>query len=367
MKNISLRMLSIFLAVLALTIAGVSVYFGSQILESNILQFLGTDVLPPEFQQQLSDIIIGQGFITIVTFLVLAIIIVFLFEQFVVRPLDLLSKVIAQFGSGMKAADIPQPKGTPHEINHIFTTFGEMASHVEEAHLRDAEMSRVKSDFISTAAHQLRTPLTGIRWALEAMEKEDLEEGKMAVVKDALEKNKQLIQIVRTLLDVSAIESGRYNYKFAPTSLPQLIEETIEQLQEHATRQQVQVYFEVPKYSPDVKADKERLRWVLINLLENAIRYTPPKGTVTVSLEPTKDRVFVSVHDTGIGIADNERNNIFERFYRGKEAAKMQNGGNGLGLYIARNVVRDHGGDLDFKSNEAGIGTTFFFSIPTTP
>lgn len=357
-------MLSIFLAVLALTIAGVSVYFGSKILESNILQFLGTDVLPPEFQQQLTDIIVGQGFITITTFLVLAITIVFLFEQFVVRPLDLLSKVIAQFGSGMKAADIPQPKGAPHEINHIFTTFNEMASHVEKAHLRDAEMSRVKSDFISTAAHQLRTPLTGIRWALEAMQKEPLPEEKMAVVKDALEKNKQLIQIVRTLLDVSAIESGRYNYKFAPTELPQLIQETIEQLQEHAARQEVSVQFKEPEYSPDVKADRERLRWVLINLLENAIRYTPPKGAVTVSLEPAKDRVFVYVHDTGIGIADTERNNIFERFYRGKEAAKMQNGGNGLGLYIARNVVRDHGGDLNFKANEAGIGTTFFFSVP---
>jgi len=364
MKNISLRMLSILLAVLALIIAGVSVYFGSELLRENILGFLGTNTLPPQFEQQLTDIVVGQGIITIATFLVVAIFIVILLENMVIKPLKLLSTTIQQFGSGLHAVDIPDSKGAPHEIDHIFETFATMAKHVEEARSRDEEMSRIKSDFISTAAHQLRTPLTGIRWALEAMAKEPMDEGKKAVVADALEKNKQLIQIVRTLLDVSAIESGRYNYKFEPTSLPDLVTKTIEQLQEHATRQQVTVRYTPPKYSPDVKADKERLRWVLINLIENAIRYTPPKGSVTISLEPTRDRVFISVHDTGIGIPDHERHNIFERFYRGKEAAKMQNGGNGLGLYIARNVVRDHGGDLDFKSNEAGIGTTFFFSVP---
>tara|TARA_B100000745_G_C20152601_1_gene395113 strand:- start:1724 stop:2827 length:1104 start_codon:yes stop_codon:yes gene_type:complete len=364
MKNISLRMLSVILAVLALAIAGVSVYFGSELLRENILGFLGTNTLPPQFQQQLTDILVAQGIITVATFLIVAIIIVVILERMVVRPLNLLSAVIQQFGSGLHADDIPDPKGAPHEIDHIFETFTTMAKHVEEARARDEEMSRIKSDFISTAAHQLRTPLTGIRWALEAMAKEPMEEGKKAVVADALEKNKQLIQIVRTLLDVSAIESGRYNYKFEPTSLPELIGTTIEQLQEHATRQQVAVKFIPPEYVPDIKADKERLRWVLINLIENAIRYTPPKGSVTISLEPARGRVFIYVHDTGIGIPDNERNNIFERFYRGKAAAKMQNGGNGLGLYIARNVVRDHGGDLDFKANEAGIGTTFFFSVP---
>lgn len=364
MKPISLRMLSMLIAVLALAIAGASVWFGSELLKTNILEFLGTNTLPPQFQQQLTDIIVAQGIITFVTFLFVAILVVLLLEQMVVKPLNLLSQVIQQFGSGMQANDIPDPKGAPHEIDHIFETFTSMAKRVEESRARDEEMSRIKSDFISTAAHQLRTPLTGIRWALEAMAKEPMDEGKKAVVADALEKNKQLIQIVRTLLDVSAIESGRYNYKFEPVALPELIHNTIEQLHEHAVRQQVTVRLEAPEFVPNIKADKERLRWVLINLIENGIRYTPKNGAVTVTLEPARGRVFVYVHDTGIGIPDTERNNIFERFYRGKEAAKMQNGGNGLGLYIARNVVRDHGGDLDFKSNVDGVGTTFFFSIP---
>ena len=364
MRYISLRMLSVLLAVLAIVIAGVSVFIGSRTLEGNILAFLGTNTLPPEFEQQLMDIIVAQGLITLITFLFLALIVVILLERMVVRPLNMLSAVIGQFGTGMKAADIPDPKGAPHEISHIFETFSDMARHIEEARKRDEEMSQVKSDFISTAAHQLRTPLTGIRWALEAMEKEPLDEGKKAVIQDALEKNKQLIQIVRTLLDVSAIESGRYNYEFSPTSLPELIGKTIEQLDEHASRQNVTVRFTEPEHVPDVRADEERLRWVLINLIENAIRYTPPDGTVTISVEPVRGRVFVYIHDTGIGIPDSERHNIFERFYRGKEAAKMQNAGSGLGLYIARNVVRDHGGDLDFTSNTEGIGTTFFFSVP---
>ena len=364
MKNISLRMLSVFLAVLSLVIAGVSVFFASELLRGDILGFLGTNTLPPEFEKQLTDIIVGQAIITIATFLIVAIAIVVILDRMVIKPLNLLSNVIQQFGSGLHSSDIPDPESAPHEISHIFETFSTMAKHVEEVRARDEEMSRIKSDFISTAAHQLRTPLTGIRWALEAMIKEPLAEDKKVVLADALEKNKQLIQIVRTLLDVSAIESGKYNYKFEPVSLPALITKTIEQLQEHAVRQQVTVRYVATKEIPDVKADGERLRWVLINLIENAIRYTPKQGSVTVTLEPAHGRVFVSVHDTGIGIPNNERHNIFERFYRGKEAAKMQNAGNGLGLYIARNVIQDHGGDLDFKDNEAGIGTTFFFSIP---
>lgn len=365
MKMISLRMLSVVLAVLALAVAGVSVFLSSRLLETNILNFLGTSELPADLSSQLTTILLGQGFITGITFVIIALIIIIIFERMVVRPLNRLSHIISKFGSGMEADDIPKDIQAPYEVEHIFTAFKDMARHVEVAQERGEEISQMKSDFISTAAHQLRTPLTGIRWSLEALVKEEgLPEEKRALAKDALEKNKHLVQIVRTLLDVSAIESGKYKYEFDAVEIPVLIQEVIEGLREHAERQEVTVTFELPEYAPDVRADRERMQWVLNNLIENGIRYTPKGGAVTVSLNPTKDRLFVFVSDTGIGIPPEERSNIFERFYRGRSAAQMQNEGNGLGLYIARNVVLDHEGDLNFRPNETGTGTTFYFSLP---
>jgi signal transduction histidine kinase len=103
---------------------------------------------------------------------------------------------------------------------------------------------------------------------------------------------------------------------------------------------------------------------VLNNLVENAIRYTPPGGSVRVTVEIVPGRALVRVKDTGIGIAPEDKGNIFERFYRAPNAIAKENGGNGLGLYIARTVATDHGGDLNFESNGTGLGTTFVLSLP---
>ncbi len=99
-------------------------------------------------------------------------------------------------------------------------------------------------------------------------------------------------------------------------------------------------------------------------LVENAIRYTPASGQVRLTTETTKDRAYVRVRDTGIGIAPQDRGNIFERFYRAPNAIAKENGGNGLGLYIARTIATDHGGDLNFQSNETGPGTVFTLTLP---
>jgi signal transduction histidine kinase len=115
---------------------------------------------------------------------------------------------------------------------------------------------------------------------------------------------------------------------------------------------------------PQVYGDRDRLKWVLNNLVENAIRYTPAQGSVHLSADASGLRVNVRVTDSGIGIQEKDRDNIFERFYRGENARAKENQGNGLGLYIARTIATDHGGDLDFMPNPAGQGTTFVLSLP---
>ena len=112
------------------------------------------------------------------------------------------------------------------------------------------------------------------------------------------------------------------------------------------------------------RIDRERMKWVLNNLIENAIRYTPAGGSVHVSSIQVSGRILIKVRDTGIGIKNEDRNNIFERFYRAGNAVTKQNQGSGLGLYIARTIVQDHNGELSFDPNQEGMGTTFTLALP---
>mgnify|MGYP006273018907 CR=1 FL=1 len=365
MKFVSLRALSIALVVIALTVGAFSIFLNTQILRTDILEFIGSETLPAELESWVRDQLIAQGAVTFGMFLFIGLLILFAMERLIIRPLQKLSRNMRSFGEDIDLREIEPVHGAPYEVQHLYENFFSMARQVEEAQEQSEEISRTKSDFISTAAHQLRTPLTGIRWTLEALSKDEhLTDEHKEMLKSALEKNRHLVSIVRTLLDVSAIESGRYKYNFAAVEMPVLVDEVIEELEEHAERQGVHVQFKLPEYAPDVWADRERIRWVLINLIENAIRYTPQGGSVTVSITPELRHLYIYVRDTGIGIPQDERGSIFERFYRGSNAAKMQNEGNGLGLYVARNVVRDHGGDLTFRENPEGTGTEFFFSLP---
>lgn len=289
----------------------------------------------------------------------------FVLSRSIVRPLRQMITAVEGFtqrSERLKLSDFDQ---APAEIRQLAQSFNEFTIKVEESHARDMEISRVKSDFISTAAHQFRTPLTGIRWALEALEKEHLTATQGALVKSAKEKSHSLVAIVGTLLDISSIESGKYKYTFAIANLTDLLTETVRDFGELAQRSKVSLYF-IPSEEelPHVRMDRERIKWVMNNVIENALRYTPPGGSVRITTERSENRLYVHVHDTGIGIKSQDRANIFERFYRAENAVAKENAGNGLGLYIARTIATDHGGDLNFRSNEDGPGTTFSLSLP---
>ncbi|MES2994841.1 MAG: HAMP domain-containing sensor histidine kinase [Patescibacteria group bacterium] len=289
----------------------------------------------------------------------------FVLSRYIVRPLRDMVAAIAAFSERSERIVLDNFANAPAEIKQLALVFNDFTIKVDEAHARDVEVSRVKSDFISTAAHQFRTPLTGIRWALEALEKEQLTESQIALVSSAKDKSHQLVNIVGTLLDISAIESGKNKYTFAPTDLDELAHEIAQEFAELAARTEVSLYY-VPSEDPLplAKADRVRVKWILNNIIENAIRYTPKGGSVRISVAGSQDRVYVHVRDTGIGIKAEDRGNIFERFYRADNAVAKENAGNGLGLYIARTIATDHGGDLNFSPNTDGPGTTFSLSLP---
>lgn len=363
--RLSLRAIIFILAFCVLIVAGVAIYFLSIVAGNSVSQLFNLSISGDMLEAEVQRVIYIQGFTIVFFFLLILGTLLVITDSILVKPLKELSRNISSLKGDDSSHLDPLPEPVPQEVAVIFDAVTGMLDRVNSVHSRDQEISRTKSDFISTAAHQLRTPLTGIRWAMEALQKEtSLSPDMKQVVQDAAEKSKQLVDVVRTLLDVSAIESGKYKYTFVALDLLFLVRHVVDDLVVMSKERNVRVEVTAPDNLPYVRADEERIRWVIINLIENAIRYTPAQGAVTVSFQSVGDKVIVYVSDTGIGIPPEDRVNIFERFYRGKNASVKENEGNGLGLYIARNVIRDHEGELSFKDNEQGVGTTFFFSLP---
>jgi signal transduction histidine kinase len=346
-----------FALVVLSTIA--TVFFGELVLT----HFLPTSVIA-DHTAVLRILLITQALLVCVIGAGTALISYHFFTSRIIRPIACITEAMQESFNDVpiKVLDISY---APKELSALQNIFLRFSQKVKEAHEHDLETSRVKSDFISTAAHQLRTPLTGIRWALEALQKEPLAEGQMVLVQNAVSKSKDLVSVVGTLLDISSIESGKYKYTFTPVALQDLVQHVVNDFQPLATETGVALRYSMPTEEiPFVHADAERITWVLNNLIENAIRYTPREGNVALVVHRSADRVLIEVSDTGIGIAKEDRNNIFERFYRAGNAIAKENKGSGLGLYIARTIVTDHGGDLTFSANTSGTGTTFLIAIP---
>ncbi|MBI1974756.1 MAG: HAMP domain-containing histidine kinase, partial [Parcubacteria group bacterium] len=235
---------------------------------------------------------------------------------------------------------------------------------------REVDLLRVKSEFITVAAHQLRTPLSGIKWAFEALMKGDLgktTEEQVKTADQALKTVQRLISIVDDFLDLAKIEEGKFGYEFEKADLTTLILTALEQYEELAKEKSVHLVFYRPETPlPPLLMDPRRIRLVLQNLITNAITYNVKNGEVRVRLEWLTDRPYVqiSVEDTGLGIPEKDQARLFTKFFRSDNVLRVEVGGSGLGLYISRNIVKRHGGDIWVKSIEKR-GTTVTFLLPT--
>lgn len=357
--SIKLFIAAILSGVFAVSLAciGVSAIF----LEDSI----GPLLVGIEENQALSMLVLEISLTSLFLVVLLVSLLFYALGKYIAHPIRMVTTAMQSFAqTGEKPG--PLTLGwSPSEIRSLAEEFTKFTETVDQVHKHDTEISRVKSDFISTAAHQLRTPLTGIRWALEALQMEQLTENQKTLVTNAVEKSHQLVAVVGTLLDISSIESGKYKYDFKPAELDRIVSDITRDFEPLAVKSNVSLLFEkTGELSAKVLIDQERIRWVLNNLVENAIQYTPAGGSVRLTTELAPGRVYVKVRDTGIGIAQEDKGNIFERFYRAPNAIAKENGGNGLGLYIARTIATDHGGDLNFETNKGGPGTTFTLSLP---
>lgn len=363
-RGMSFRVLLALVLTVILALSVAVILFSLGLLRSQVIGLL-PDSLVFEADTAFRHVLWMQALIMFTASIVFLGAVYVIIGSLVARPLRELTHAMDQYAMKGERVDVREQDGAPREIRSLNASFAAFVDRVERAHTRDTEMSRMKSDFISTAAHQFRTPLTGIRWALEALQKENLTEDQKVLVKSAVDKSHDLVGIVGTLLDISSIESGKYHYKFAPVDMDALALSMANDFQELAAKRGVSLFYEgKEQHAPPARADEERIKWVLNNLVENAIRYTPSGGSVRISVEGSMERIYLKVRDTGIGIPAQDRGNIFERFYRSQNAVAKENAGNGLGLYIARTIAKDHGGDLSFTPNEGGAGTTFTLSLP---
>jgi len=229
-------------------------------------------------------------------------------------------------------------------------------------------LQRIRAEFIDNLSHELRTPLTTISLLAETLVREADNAGEAipARMRDRIGKieveTDHLVQMVQELLDLSRIESGGPLVMLDDVDLGQLSVASVERLRLFAERQEVELDTDVADGIPTVRGNEDRLGQVLVNLLHNAVKFSPDGGVVAVHVRASTKEVIVSVEDHGIGIPKADRSRIFERFYMA-DKARRRGGGTGLGLAIARHVVEAHGGRIRVESEE-GRGSTFSFTVP---
>lgn len=231
--------------------------------------------------------------------------------------------------------------------------------------LRDLDV--MKSEFVSVAAHQLRTPLTGIKWAYYSLLDKDtgeLAQGKRNIVEEGLRATERMIDLVNSLLNVARIEEGRFGLSFKIQSFTSFLQKLSMPFAQLAKDKGIVLVVDVPLDDPLLmNFDEDKLSMAIENLLDNAVKYTLPGGTVTVRAALHGKNITLDIVDTGIGILPDQLPRIFTKFFRGDNAVRLQTAGTGLGLYVTKNIVEGHRGDIEVKSEE-GKGTTFSLTLP---
>ncbi|MCK5413621.1 MAG: hypothetical protein KAI57_04595 [Candidatus Pacebacteria bacterium] len=233
---------------------------------------------------------------------------------------------------------------------------------------REKKVQALKTEFVSIAAHQLRTPLSAIKWTLTTILDEDLgtlnEKQKEYLEKSNLS-NERMIDLVDDLLNLSRIEEGRYIQVEDFLKIADLVNEVLEGEEHKASKKNVIMEFKNNNKISDVLADKEKIKLVIQNLIENAINYSFESAKVYIHLteDAENHEIKFEITNTGIGIPEESKERIFTKFFRSDNAVKTETVGSGLGLFINKNIIESHGGKIWFESEE-GKETSFYFTLP---
>jgi len=228
-----------------------------------------------------------------------------------------------------------------------------------------ARVNKMKTEFVFVASHQLRTPLSAIRWETELMlskRREGLNEKQKEGLENIAQLSERMSRLVGDLLDVARIDQGKLMLKKEKINPVRIISDIVKSLSSLIGAKDIRIIFD-DKKEFFVDGDAEKLRLAIENLLSNAVKYTFNHGKIEIKSEKIKDFLVISIKDNGVGIPESQQKMVFNKFFRSDNVVKYQTEGTGLGLYIAKNIIEQSGGKIWFQSKE-DVGTIFSFSMP---
>ncbi|MBK9710310.1 MAG: HAMP domain-containing protein [Kouleothrix sp.] len=306
-------------------------------------------------QQERFQAVVDQGLLISAFAALTAAVVVSLFvSRRIVEPLQALSFTSQRLARGYyhERTSIQ----SDDELADLSQSINQLAEALEQTEQRRLAL-------LADVAHELRTPLTTIEGYMEGLIDGVIrpEDRIFAMIQHEAVRLKWLIEELALL---SRAEAGQLRVTLRPTALPRLFEHVAAQFQPQFNSKHVQLTWKLPPDLPLIMADADRLEQIIINLLSNALRYTPAGGSVTLSAEAHDFFVQIGVRDTGIGIAAEHLPHIFERFYRVDKSRARQSGGTGIGLTITRHLVYAQGGEIWVDSDGAGHGATFYVTLP---
>ncbi len=235
---------------------------------------------------------------------------------------------------------------------------------------REAEISSAKNEFIAVAAHNLRTPLNGLKWMLETISRESaLSEDGKRMIENGLRASDRMIGIINEFLLISQMEEGRYGYSFSPLVLNTFMESLLSEFSVSVERAGIRMQYAKPDAPITINGDVEKLSIAISNLIDNAVLYNVENGEVSISVRRVpaggtgKDVAEIRIHDTGIGISSEQIPRLFTKFFRTENGVRARPDGTGLGLYIAKNIIEKHKGEIRIES-ELNRGATAIVTLP---
>jgi two-component system sensor histidine kinase BaeS len=242
------------------------------------------------------------------------------------------------------------------ELDQLALSFNRMASTLEQVESKRRQL-------IGDVAHELRTPLTTIKDSMEG-----LIDGMLPSNEDAFQEiyreADRMERLVNDLQELSRVEVGAYDLELRPLAVSHLVDVTVQRLSRQFEEKGIVLDSNIPKGLPNVYADENRIYQVLLNLVGNALQYTPQGGRVEITADYAEGEVFITVTDTGIGIPKEHLENIFTRFYRVDKSRSRAGGGSGIGLTISKHLVEAHGGRIWVEDNQSRKGSVFTFTLP---
>ncbi|MBI3194799.1 MAG: HAMP domain-containing protein, partial [Ignavibacteriae bacterium] len=299
-------------------------------------------------------------FTSVLVLLVVAAVTFFVSKR-IAKPISTMATIAEDIRSGNLDKRIPVRNSD--ELGKLAESLNSMVDKLNEDISKLKKLERVRSEFLGNVSHELRTPIFAMQGMLETLLHGALDDKEVNrdFVERALKNTERLNMLLGDLIEISRIESGEMKMSFRYFDVNDFLSNIISEMKQFAEQKSISLQYE--KTSPlSAFGDQERLKQAVINLIDNAIKYTQPKGSVTVSSFQSDGKVKIAVKDSGIGIAQEHLARIFERFYRVDRERSRESGGTGLGLAIVKHIIEAHGSHVEVSS-EIGKGSVFSFML----